>query len=97
MDVGASWFRVGNLDGRYSGRGTDPMTARWPGATMKDPARITVRHNGVVVHDAVALLGPTSHRRRDPYVMHADELPISLQDHGHPVRFRNIWVRPLAP
>lgn len=59
------------------------------------PARLTVRHNGVLVQDDVALLGPTSHRVRTPYLAHADELPISLQDHGHPVRFRNIWVQPL--
>lgn len=61
------------------------------------PARMTVRHNGVLVQDDVALLGPTSHRVRAPYAAHADELPIALQDHGHPVRFRNIWVQPLAP
>jgi hypothetical protein len=59
------------------------------------PARMTVRHNGVLVHDNVALLGPTSHTTRAPYEAHADRLPISLQDHGHPVRFRNIWVRDL--
>lgn len=61
------------------------------------PARVTVRHNAVLVHDDVALLGPTSNRRREPYKVHADQLPISLQDHGHPVRFRNIWAQPLAP
>lgn len=61
------------------------------------PARMTVRHNGVLVHDDVALLGPTSHRVRAPYAAHADALPIALQDHGHPVRFRNVWVQPLAP
>jgi len=61
------------------------------------PARLSVWHNGVKVQDDVALLGPTSHRVRAPYAQHADELPISLQDHGHPVRFRNIWVQPLAP
>lgn len=61
------------------------------------PARVTVRHNGVLVQDDVALLGPTSHRVRAPYEAHADQLPISLQDHGHPVRFRNIWAQPLVP
>lgn len=66
------------------------------GALLR-PARVTVRHNGVLVHDDVALLGPTSHRVRAPYEAHADQLPISLQDHGHPVRFRNIWAQPLAP
>ena len=62
---------------------------------LLSPARMTVFHNGVLVHDAVELVGPTSNRRRDPYEAHAAELPISLQDHGEPVRFRNIWVRKL--
>lgn len=43
VDVGTSWFRQGNLDGRFSGRGNDPLTARWPGALIKDPARLTLR------------------------------------------------------
>lgn len=59
------------------------------------PARMTVRHNGVLVHEDVALVGPTSNMRRDPYVAHENRLPIKLQDHGHPVRFRNIWLRDL--
>ena len=65
------------------------------GGKLLSPARLTVRHNGVLVHDDVALLGPTSHRVRAPYEAHEDRLPIKLQDHGHPVRFRNIWVQPL--
>ena len=60
------------------------------------PARVTVLHNGVLVQDAMELSGPTSHQERRPYVAHADALPITLQDHGHPVRFRNIWVRRLG-
>lgn len=63
--------------------------------TLVAPARVTVIHNGVLVQDAVTLSGPTGHHERPPYVAHADALPISLQDHGHPVRFRNIWVRSL--
>jgi hypothetical protein len=58
---------------------------------------MTVFHNGILVHDNVSLLGPTSHQRRDPYVAHPDRLSISLQDHGDPVRYRNIWVREIAP
>jgi hypothetical protein len=61
-------------------------------SSLASPARMTVRHNGVLVHDDVALLGPTSNGRRDRYEMHPDTLPIALQDHGHLVRFRNIWV-----
>lgn len=63
---------------------------------VTEPARITVFHNGVLVQSQVALLGPTSHMVRTPYTAHADRLPLSLQDHGQPVRFRNIWVRPLS-
>ena len=64
------------------------------GAVMS-PARFTVFHNGVLVHDAQELTGPTVHKARPPYKAHADKLPIGLQDHGHPVRFRTIWIREL--
>ena len=62
------------------------------GGKVVSPARMTVLHNGVNVQDNVALLGPTSHQRRAPYEAHAARLPIMLQDHGDPVRFRNIWI-----
>ena len=52
-------------------------------------------HNGILVQDNVELLGPTSHQQRAPWEAHPDRLPISLQDHGDPVRFRNIWLREL--
>ncbi len=58
-------------------------------------ARMTVFHNGILVHDNDELTGPTAHKARPPYKPHADRLPIGLQDHGHPVRFRNIWIREL--
>ncbi len=59
------------------------------------PARFTVFHNGVLVQDNSILSGPTAHTTRPPYEPHADRLPITLQDHGHPVRFRNVWLRDL--
>jgi hypothetical protein len=59
------------------------------------PARFTVVHNGVLVQDNVELTGPTAHKARPPYAAHGDKLPLSLQDHSNPVRFRNIWLRPL--
>jgi 2-keto-4-pentenoate hydratase/2-oxohepta-3-ene-1,7-dioic acid hydratase in catechol pathway len=59
------------------------------------PARMTVFLNNVLVQDNVTLLGPTSHQRRAPYEAHPNRLPIVLQDHGDPVRFRNIWIREL--
>ncbi len=59
------------------------------------PTLVTVFHNGVKVHDKVALRGPTANQRRAPYVAHAERLPLSLQDHDHTVRYRNIWVTEL--
>lgn len=59
------------------------------------PARFTVFHNGVLVQDNVELSGPTAHHERPPYKPTPDKLPLGLQDHGDPVRFRNIWIREL--
>jgi hypothetical protein len=59
------------------------------------PARVTALHNGVLVQDNVELSGPTAHHERPPYKPTPDKLPLSLQDHGNPVRFRNIWIREL--
>lgn len=62
---------------------------------LRSPARVTVLHNGVPVQNNVELFGPTSWLTRMPYEAHPDRLPLALQDHSFPVRFRNIWVRPL--
>jgi hypothetical protein len=59
------------------------------------PARETVFHNGVLVQDNVELSGPTEHGERPPYKPTPEKLPLALQDHGDPVRFRNIWSREL--
>ncbi len=59
------------------------------------PARMTVIHNGVLVQDNETLTGPTAHKARPPYKAHLPAMPLSLQDHGHPVRYRNIWLREL--
>jgi len=58
-------------------------------------AHVTVLHNGVLVQDNVELTGPTAHKQRPPYQAHPEKLPLALQDHGHPVHFRNIWIRNL--
>ncbi len=58
-------------------------------------ARVTVFHNGVLVQHARELIGPTTNRVRTPYSAHPEALPISLQDHGNPIRFRNVWLREL--
>jgi hypothetical protein len=59
---------------------------------LLSPARVTVFHNGVCVQNNVELRGPTSWMAPLPYAPHADKLPLRLQDHGNPVRFRNIWA-----
>jgi len=59
-------------------------------------AWVTAFHNGVLVHLNVELTGPTGWLTRAPYRAHPEKLPIALQDHGNPVRFRNIWVRELG-
>lgn len=60
---------------------------------LKSKARVTVIHNGVVVQNNVELTGPTGWVGRVPYLAHPERLPIAFQDHGNPVRYRNIWVR----
>lgn len=62
---------------------------------LEKPARITVFHNGILVQDGVEIWGGTSWLQHHPYESHPDRLPLSLQDHGNPVRYRNIWVREL--
>ena len=57
-------------------------------------ARVTVFHNGVCVQNNVELEGTTSHKVKARYTAHGDG-PIALQDHGNPIAYRNIWIRPL--
>lgn len=64
--------------------------------TVAKPARETVFFNGLLVQDNVELKGATAHMTLAKYAKHADKMPISLQDHGHPVKYRNFWVRPIA-
>ena len=68
-----------------------------PKSALEKPAVVTVLHNGVLVHDAAAFWGPTRHRSVLPYTADMAKGPIALQDHGNPVRYRNIWIRPLGP
>jgi hypothetical protein len=61
--------------------------------SVKTPAYATVLHNGIVIHNHYELQGSTSYTEPAKYSKHPDKLPLHIQDHGNPVRFRNIWVR----
>jgi len=56
--------------------------------------RITVLQNGVLVQNNTEITGPTSWIGHPPYVAHGCA-PLELQDHGHAVEFKNIWIRNL--
>ena len=56
-------------------------------------ATVTVIQNGVLVQDHVKMMGPTAHMHRPPYEATPEKLPLHLQDHNHPVRYRNLWLR----
>jgi hypothetical protein len=68
---------------------------RFKDGKLERPAVVTVVHNGVVVHHAQPFWGPTSHKKIGAYKPELTKGPIALQDHGNPVRFRNMWLRPL--
>ena len=63
--------------------------------TVISPAKVTVLQNGVLIQYNAVIQGPTSFIGEPYYVPHPAKLPIVLQDHDNPVRYRNIWVREL--
>ena len=58
-----------------------------------DTGNMTVFFNGVLVQDNYELQGRTAWCRRAKIHPEKSVGPLKLQDHGHPVAFRNIWVR----
>lgn len=62
--------------------------------SVASPARVTVLHNGVLVQHGAVLHGDTEYVGAPGYEAHG-AAPIRLQDHGNPVSYRNVWVRPL--
>ncbi len=56
------------------------------------PAYVTVIHNGIVVQNHTKIQGTTEYIGQPKNPVHGAG-PISLQDHGNPVSFRNIWIR----
>jgi len=67
----------------------DFRAARFDDAGARsEPARITVHHNGVLIHDDLALPGPTGQGAEEAPAPR----PLTLQDHWNPVVYRNIWL-----
>ena len=77
---------------------------RWDeSGTLTKRANVTVIQNGIVLHHKREFIGATDgiggvpHTALGAYLKpHAPEVPIELQDHGNPVRYRNIWIRALG-
>jgi hypothetical protein len=67
----------------------------YAGTKVLDPGYLTVFCNGVLVQDHTPLEGPGGHLKRSVAGPYPAQGPLKLQDHGNPVRFRNIWYRPL--
>ncbi len=65
------------------------------GGKLQRPGYVTVLHNGVVIQNHAELLGATAWHKPPEYAAHPEKLPLLIQDHGNPVRFRNIWIREL--
>lgn len=72
-----------------------------PDGSVRSPATVTVLFNGVLVQDNWKFDGPTGFRRRASYkrvkgdsgLERTSRMPIAFQDHGNPVRYRNVWLR----
>jgi hypothetical protein len=69
---------------------------RFKDGKLEKPAVTTVLHNGVVTQNRTVLIGQTPHKKVGTYAAHGEKGPIKLQDHGNPMRFRNIWLRELT-
>jgi len=67
----------------------DYTAAKYDGDKKTANAKMTVRHNGIVIHENVELPKATT---AAPVAEGPETGPIYIQDHGNPIRFRNIWL-----
>jgi hypothetical protein len=65
--------------------------ARFDGEKKVENARITVYHNGVLIHDDFAIPRKTGAGKKEG----PEPMPIKLQGHNNPVKFRNVWIKAL--
>ena len=66
---------------------------RFKEGKLEKPAIVTVLHNGIVTQNHTVLIGGTPHKAVGTYQAHGEKGAIRLQDHGNPIRYRNIWIR----
>jgi len=67
---------------------------RYEGEKVVEPAKLTLFHNGVLLHNAKEYYGPTQHKKLASYPpTHSKKGPITLQDHNDPIQYRNMWIR----
>ena len=63
--------------------------AKWENGKKIANARLTLIHNGTLVHDNVEIPNQTGNGKNET----PEALPLRLQDHGNPVQFRNFWLQ----
>ena len=80
-----------SLPGRWQSYDIIFHAAKFDGSRKVKNARITVWHNGVLIHNDVELENKTGAGRQEG----PEPGPILLQEHGNEVWFRNIWIEPL--
>jgi hypothetical protein len=71
------------------------VAAKFDGEKLVQPARVTVFQNGVLVLLNEEIHGETGHRIQPEYKQKISKGPLGFGGHGCPVKFRNIWLRPL--
>ncbi len=72
------------------------LAPEFKGDKLEKPARVTVLHNGVLVQNNQEIYGTTPHARLpEAYPTGKVRGPLAFGAHKNPVRFRNIWIRPL--
>jgi 3-keto-disaccharide hydrolase len=72
------------------------IAPKFEGEKLVAPARVTIFQNGVLVQLNEEIHGETGHRIIPEYKHKVGRGPLAFGGHGCPVRFRNIWLRPLA-
>ena len=66
-----------------------------PDGSVAEPGRATIVLNGVLIQNNEVILGGTAPEPPYQYRVHPDSAPLSIQDHGQALRFRNMWARPI--